>query len=384
MEPEPAMALLDVHCSQARPLYEQANEVAASIRESFEHALELAREVRGISERVNNREDGLEATRAKLAELAGNEALARKTLEVGRLRTWRQATVQEIDSWQETHDVDAAPDFGEPPAFDDTIFDAAPFLPIAEMEEVRASANEQARDSAVGTAAKLRGLVLRGEDEVKQVESDLAQELEQHGIEEGSEHLARMDQLRGRLESLDTENANLARLREEMERKLESLRGLISRSDDVRQELREARGTTCTSINDSMRTFRSRLEHDVHTHRVDELLELAKTGTWQRQTTLGSVRDSLDRARLLEVALLETSGQAKAIPQLSGMEAQDEIVRAALSRSRETTLGELASAWPEDGLMIIRREGGVPYQELTEGMRALAIKEFHFLLARFR
>jgi hypothetical protein len=41
-------------------------------------------------------------------------------------------------------------------------------------------------------------------------------------------------------------------------------------------------------------------------------------------------------------------------------------------------LAELAGSWPSDGLIIEARDDSIPYGSLTEGMRALAIKEISF------
>jgi hypothetical protein len=127
-----------------------------------------------------------------------------------------------------------------------------------------------------------------------------------------------------------------------------------------------------------MNSYFIRLTYDHFTARLDELLDTAKIGTWKSKATLAEVRDALDRGRLLEVALRAVEGRPAAVGADVGSAAQDEIAQEAVRRAKGKLLCQIATLWPGDGLGIIEKESERPFEELTEGMRALAIKEISF------
>jgi hypothetical protein len=75
----------------------------------------------------------------------------------------------------------------------------------------------------------------------------------------------------------------------------------------------------------------------------------------------------------------EEEGRSGAVVSQNELEQQDDISRAALGHSQTETLARIAVTWPDDGLALMSRgENSRQFQELTEGMRALAIKEISF------
>jgi hypothetical protein len=378
MEDKPAMALLDVHCEEAPELKTRADEIRADIAAGFAEALALATRAREIGARVNNTEDGLEATRAQLTQLAGSEALARRAAELSRLRSWRERASRSIDEWIESYEADVAPEVPQPPSIDPAVFDATPYVAIQAIRSEQESARTRANEAARGTVARLRQLVMQNEDDLAGLEAQVTRELAAAGFGAGSDLLAELNALRSRLERLEADALELRGTQEAIERSAERLRQLVQQAEHTRDALRDARGTTCTQVNASMRTFYTRLEHDANAEHVDGLLEQAKTGTYQRRTSLGGVRETLDRSRLLEVAIREAEGRSDAGPMVARLEQQDDISRTASGRGQTDTLAAITGSWPEDGLKIFTFADNEPYEDLTEGMRALAIKEISF------
>ncbi len=108
---------------------------------------------------------------------------------------------------------------------------------------------------------------------------------------------------------------------------------------------------------------------------IDDL----KTGTYMRPETRNKIREDLDRSALLEYAVGLARGRLTETDELSD---QERLVAEAMDRERYTDLAKLAMTWPGDGLDLRMKNAGgedpTPFSELTEGLRALAIKEISF------
>jgi hypothetical protein len=378
MEVQPSMDLLDIHCPEAAGLHEKASAVRDRLQTSLATAIELARTSSLLAEKVNNAEDGLEATKSLLSELSGGESVARKALEIGRVRAWRALARAAIDAWEAEGPGNTTPDIPLPPTIDAGILDAPQFIQAEAIAIEKTSAAQKSVEVVKDAAERLRQLVLHSEDALAALETESQAELEAAGFGEGSALIVQLEELRARLESLEADALQLGRTQAALETEEQQLADLIAEGDVVRSDLRAARGRACTAVNASMRTFRTRLDHDAYSGHLDGLLEQAKTGTYQRRSSLGTVRDTLERVRLLHAAVLHAANNDNDLSSAGGMEQQDDIARTALERSQAAALAELAGSWPEDGLVIETRTSGDGYQNLTEGMRAVAIKEISF------
>lgn len=90
------------------------------------------------------------------------------------------------------------------------------------------------------------------------------------------------------------------------------------------------------------------------------------------------LQEDLDRRQLLEYAVRVVQGRPAAEAQESD---QARLVDEAVERERFKDLAQLAVMWPDDSLDIrMRTPGTTPpsFSDLTEGLRALAIKEISF------
>jgi len=220
--------------------------------------------------------------------------------------------------------------------------------------------------------------IAAGEGALSSVEAEVSERLAQEGFQEGSEVLTKLESLRHRLEALDQDRSELTRLELEIAADREGTRRTLGDASEMRLQLREARKAACARVNDSMRTFFVRLDEDAGVEELDSLLEEAKRGTYQQRQKLAEVRESLNRERLLEVAVGHRQGID--IPPAAEFESQDDIARNAVApdRSLVDALALIATTWPEDRLVLQTKEPPESFENLTEGMRALAIKEISF------
>ena len=379
MEARPSMALLDVHCTEARDRKHALAALSADIGVQFDELLEQAVNARALAERVRNPVDGLGATASAITSLAGSESLARQALDVERVNQWRASTRSAVSDWRTRLDAPATPLVPPRPQLESTDLDADRFMPT----EVLTDAAARFRDRVLAAADDLTESVEAGlsadDAALIQASDDATTALAAEGIHEGTEVLDRLGVLRSHLVAVEVLNADLTRLEAEIDARLAALVEQLEELSDRRDSLRSARKETCRRVNESMRTFFVRLGQDTVTEKLDGSLADAKVGTGMWTASMAEVRNSLDRARILAYAVRWTQGGSHILPSSTTTGAQDAVVAEALRRGKRTQLVVIATTWPGDSLVIAQRTTPpVEFQQLTEGMRALAIKEVSF------
>jgi hypothetical protein len=379
MESRPSMALLDVHCAPSAGLKGQGGEATEQATALFGSLVESADQARALRGRVGNPVDGLQATRARIGSLGGSESVARRAGEVARVRAWRDRVREEIRRWVGEVGEPSQPSLPQAPAVEPEVMEMGRFLPEAQMTEVLEQYRSNFAAAARRAAEDLIANLDASEDTLRELERELSEALEQLGFEEGSAILEELRQLRVRFEVLEAELRRLEELERTIDDELEELKRLIAQRADIGRRLRDARNSTCTQVNASMRSFFARLEQDRFPEELDRLLEEAKTGTYQRASRMPEVRASLDRDRLVETAVRHRQGRDELIQLIPEMEAQDSIARTAIMSNFYEHLPRIAMMWPEDGLVLTARaEPNDRFENLPEGLRALAIKEISF------
>ena len=158
------------------------------------------------------------------------------------------------------------------------------------------------------------------------------------------------------------------------------LSGIVDKLAAARIEIRDRRKDACRRVNESIRTFFVRVVEDTDTNEIDALVDQVKVGTRLQRETREAVRDNLDRVRLLEVAIRAAQDRDDLGPDHDELADQDAIAREAAEREKLDELAQLACLWPSDQLLVFQKTNGQPkpFHELTEGMKALAIKEISF------
>lgn len=383
MEKHPSMTLLDVHSTRVHELKARLHGLAGEIETALERVVETASRVSELAARVENPEDGLGATKARISQLAGSESVAHQANQAARIDSWRSRVKEAIHEWREGFAIPPGPMFPEVPELELDEDDLLTLLPADRLREIEEQFRHDIDEAADRVSTEARRLLEMGTSRIEELNDATQAALAERGFEEGNEVLEELERLRTRVDQLEQDAAELARSRDEVDDQLREIKDLVGAAENARQELRAVRKRTCSSVNEGMSDFFVRLSEDAFTEELDALLEDAKVGTGRWRTTLGEVRNSLDRFRLLEVAVRSVEGREAPAAAEPATASQDEIAREASARGKVGVLARLATTWPGDGLELIETSTDKAFEDLTEGMRALAIKEISFAANEF-
>jgi len=232
---------------------------------------------------------------------------------------------------------------------------------------VQAAVTQAANDAAQAITLNESSFTLAKEE--------VAQRLAEAGFDPGSDVEQRLTQLRDRLEIMEAKDRELRRLDSAIDAGLARLKVLHDDAHEARQALTRARRSTSADVNKAMRSFFARVDPNGMTERLDALIEDLATGTYMRAENRRQVRESLNRFRLLESAVRRRQGLGPTF----GTDGQEQLIIEVLRRGRHPELAVLACMWPGDALELAQRtKDPTPFRDLTEGLRALAIKEISF------
>ena len=382
MEPIPSVELLDIHCPQGEVHKLDIKEVSGKVRSAFGEVASLATQARNLRLEVENEQEGLEATRTRYLNLVGDEETAKSFGDLGRIETWHKVAKQRLEDWRSAFQIPAGPELPTAPQLQTD-------LPIAEY--VPSNAISQTIDEyqqAVGRAADELVATLHTESDtrlpkVKTLRGDIQARLgdEQHAT---PELVAEAEQYRTRLSTLEQQATDLAALDKTISNNLEAIDALIDQATKSWADLRQARQAACTAVNKSMPSFFVRLSPDNLTTDIDQLLSDLRTGTYLHDASVQETREALDRKYFVREAI-----RHRQFP-TSGAEQQDldeatvsarKIAQESMNRDKFDGIARLAVLWPNDGIEILQKQAGadpVPFDSLTEGLKALAIKEISF------
>jgi len=336
--------------------------------------------VADLRARLTNPEDGLEATREKVSDAAGNESLAMRAVGVAQLQAWRDGVLRNANVWLSNFAADLGPVVPDVPGqvLGDEIL--APLAPADALNASVVTFQETIRRSATELVAEMKRLLRNSDEAYEAMRRDLDDRLETEGVEEGHAHLAYLTSLRSQLDELEKLAGRFVELRAHLLGEAAAIQELVAEIESNRNELRKDRKQGCAEVNRSMPTFRCRIDPDAVTESLDVLLDRAKTGTHFQESTLAEVRADLDRSRLVHDAISLAMGESldAAPPALAS---QLDITRRVVEREDSEQLrayARLACCWPGDGLLIERKVDGAEFRALSEGLKALAIKEISF------
>ena len=382
MEPVPSVALLDIHCPQAEVHKHQIEEIADKVHSAFVAVVELAKQAGELRLKVENEQEGLEVIRAKYLSLVGDEETAKSLGDLGRIESWHKAATQRLDEWRRDFEIPAGPELpAAPPLQTD--------LPIAEYvpsDAIQATLAEY--KTAVSTAADQLVASLEKESAMRSPNVEALRGNIQASIG-GEQHatpelVGEAERYRTRLSTLEQQAADLAALDQKISDQLEAIDTLIDLAAKSWDGLREARRKACTAVNKSMTAFFVRLSPGILTANVDQLLDHLGTGTYLRQASLREIGELLDRGSFVRAAI----SHLQFLSSDAGKEDSNEAAANARKIAHESTdrkqfdgIARLAALWPSDGIEILQKQMGeypVPFDSLTEGLKALAIKEISF------
>lgn len=382
MEPVPSVALLDIHCPQGEVHKQKINNISDKVRSAFGEIVEKAKQARELRLEVENDQEGLEATRSRYLNLVGNEETAKSLGDLGRLETWHKVAKQRLEGWRSAFQVPAGPELPNTPQLQ-TGLPIAEYVPVNAIPEALAeyrTAVARAADELVGT--------LNTESEarfpkVESLRSEIQASLggEQHATPELA---AEAEQYRTRLSTLEQKAADLAALDKGISDGLIEIDALIDQALESWSGLRQTRQVACTAVNKSMPSFFVRLIPDNITTDIDQLLNDLRTGTYLHETSVQETRDALDRKCFVRAAIKHLQFPDSDPDQEDLNEAlvnARKIAHESMDRQKFDGIARLSALWPSDGIEILRKQAGdnpVPFDDLTEGLKALAIKEISF------
>ncbi len=382
MEPTPSVELVDVHCPEGAVHKVKLKKIAAEARSSFQDIVDLATQARALRLEVDNEQEGFEATRVKYLELVGDEETAKSLGDLGRIENWHREAGRRLSEWTQGFQVPDGPKFPGAPALESDLVVADYVLTSAVS-----MALDRYRQGVRATADELENtLRLESEKHSSKVES-LRDRVETHL---GSEHsatpevTAEVERHRTRLSSLEQKAQELSELDEKIGSQLKSMDDQIDAASDCWMNIRRARKDTCRAVNKSMPSFFVRLAPDELTARVDKVLSDLKVGTHLHDASVQAARDDLDRKAFVQTAIEHVQyptqgGEDEGMPETSVTARK--IACEGMDRKKYDAVAKLAVLWPDDGIMIFQKQADdtpVAFNNLSEGLKALAIKEVSF------
>lgn len=386
MEPVPSVALLDVHCPQGARYERQLDDVAGQVRVTFNEIVTLATDARHLREEVENDQEGLEATRSKFRDLVGDEARAGSLGDLGRVENWHRTAKERLEAWRETFQVPDGPLLPSAPPLE-TDIQTADYIPTSTLSEALEGYRRAVRDAADGLVAALHSQLDERAPNVAALREDIEAGLgpEQHAT---ADLAAEAERYRARLADLEQKAAQLTELDQRITEGLDALNALIDDAVAARDGLRQVRRDACTAVNESMPSFFVRLNRDNGVEQLDALLGDLRTGTYLHDTSVRAVRDTLDRKAFVRAAIEHRQHLTPVVdePVIGASDDARRIAQEAMDRGKYDSIAQLAVLWPSDGIEILQRHPGdepVPFDSLTEGLKALAIKEISFAASQF-
>lgn len=384
MEPTPSVELLDIHCPEGAKHKHDVRSLEDKVQSAFSTLVGTATEAGNLRLEVENEQEGLKATRARYLALVGDEETARSLGDLGRIEDWHKAARLRLQEWREGFEVPAGPELPSEPKLE-TSRDISDYVP----SEAIAQALQEYESSVVDAADALTAaLSTEAAASLPRVETLRAAVRAGLGEEQDAtpELAAEVEELRARVVGLEQQASQLTRLDDDIRDQLEALDSLVDGARDAWKGLRQARRDACRAVSESMPSFFIRLIQDKLTADVDHLLDDLSTGTYLHESSLRSIRDTLDRKAFVRAAVKRLQ-----FPMSDGEERRSDdsanaqrIARTAVDRRKYDGIARLAVLWPSDGIEIHQLAGDepVPFDSLTEGLKALAIKEISFAVSQ--
>ena len=382
MDQTPSVALLDLHCPEGEVHKQAIEKVSDKVQSTFKEIACLAKQARLLRLEVDNEQEGLEATRLSYLKLVGDEETAKSLGDLGRIENWHNVAEQRLKEWRGNFQIPTAPVLPTVPQLqtDLPIADYVPSTAIPKALNDYETGVSRVADELVAT---LRMESTTSSPSVKSLRGDIQASL--GGEQDATQELAEeAEQHRTRLSKLEQQAADLAALDEKINGFLETLDNLIDQASTSWADLRKARQIACTAVNNSMPSFFVRLNFDNMTRDIDELLDDLKTGTRLHEASVQETRDALDRKYFAREAIKHLQFPALGNDQGDSDELRAnarKIAQVSIDREKFEGIAKLAALWPSDGIGILQKRKGeepVPFDSLTEGLKALAIKEISF------
>lgn len=374
-ERRPSIRLLDVHCLDVGRLEDDLATMAALIQTTFQSLTQLAEGIRRRGQNLSNTEDGLEATKRKLLDASGAAPAAERSTAISRVEGWRNTVRERLKAGADLRLQ--LPEFPSAPS--DLPDDLAVYVPETELDEIVKSYDEASSNLLEQTHNRVLAALERSAEAFAETKSDAEEKLGGAGFAAGSEVTTQIQTLTSRVANLEAEELKQRSDEKTIEAGLVDLRKQVQDAQEQRSEITGVRREAASELNKSMHSFFAVVNQDDDTSELDALIDDLKTGTHMREGALKAMRDGLNRWSLLENAIRRVQGKT---PDAHDTSEQSRLISNAIERNRISELAVLATTWTTDGLDLRTKpkpgQQPTPFDELTEGLRALAIKEVSF------
>ncbi len=382
MDQIPSVTLLDLHCPEGDVHKREIEKLSRKGQSAFKGLVDLAKKAGELRLVVHNEQEGLAATKSKYLELVGDEETAKSLGDLGSIENWHNVAADRLEEWQSTFQVPDGPNLPTAPQLQTGLLvdDYVPTSAIPKSIETYKTGVSKAADDLV--ASLLAESATRSPN-VEALRGDIQAKL---GSEQNAtpELAAEAERYRTQLSKLEQQATDLAALDKEINDGLSAFDSLIDQAATSWADLRKARQTTCRTVNKSMQSFSVRLIPKHLAEDIDRLLDDLKTGTRLHEASVQEIRDALDRKFFVRAAIEHWQFPAQSDEQDESDGVSSNIRRVAqvsMDRKKFDRIAELAVLQPSDGIDILRKQKGedpVPFDSLTEGLKALAIKELSF------
>ena len=382
MEPVPSVTLLDIHCPQGALHEISIRALTDRVCSAFGEVVSLAEQAGDIRLEVDNKQEGLEATKSAYFALVGDEKTAKSLGDLGRLETWHGFARQRLEEWRENFDIPTGPELPTTPHLETDLL-VGDYVPLNAVPEAVEKYRNAVRTAAERLVATVRGEVELRFKKVTILRGDIQASI--GGERDVTQELAdRAEEYRTRLSKLEQKASDLAELDKRIEDRLQAIDALIDQASNAWKDLRRERKASCKAVNESMPSFFVKLSENTLTDVIDKLLNELSTGTYLHEPSVRETRDALDRKSFVRAAIkylqCPTSMDEREVVDDPSVNAR-KIAHIAMNRKKFDGIARLAVLWPGDGIEIFQKQEDdqpVPFDSLTEGLKALAIKEISF------
>ena len=379
MEPIPSVQLLDLHCPEAENVRKRIADLTKKVEECFQKLVADASNANSLRRIVDNEQEGITVTRAAYLALVGNDENAQMLKDLASIELWQQESLRRLNTWRDDLQSPAGPSLATVPALD-TDLELAKYVPKDVLDEPLQEFKSAVQNAADELQSTLRGAIQALQPNTVALRTDVQSKLgsDQSATPEMSEQASK---LKDKLVQLEQESIDLSQTDSNIEKGLEAIGTLVDEAEQQWVRLRLARKTACSEVNTSMVGFFVKLTKDSQTEGIDDLLSELRTGTHIQVQTLNALRDSLDRKSFVAKAIRSVQYSSSSGNSSHAEDGNDNVARVAaeaMRRSKHKEICELAVTWPDDGIdLVLKEDGGamVNFDELTEGLKALAIKE---------
>lgn len=382
MTTHPELEMIDVHADGLESAQQGHAAVQETVSKQVHKAVQLAQRVSHHLETLDNAVDGLSAVSQKLDHLSPARDVARRLQALQAARSWRHRTLEVLtQSLELTFD---APQVPPPPTETEGLEGDSRWVDDTKVQELITDL-QGALATLAGDykqkATDLLGPDQRLETAVQETETALSATLqEQNGqpSEESSALLARIKALHERKVQLEEIDREKQRLDEELDSALDELEADLQVQEDASAGVLEARKNACRTVTEHIRGFYCRVTPDGHESRL-ALVRSLKTGL--REPTLLTYCEQLDPVQLIRdvVAAIRTGDfeESEEAPDTTHGRCVEKIV----TEEDWDCLSAIVTSRTDERLHIEQpSDGGPPvtFDQMTEGTRALAIKEISF------